>query len=449
MKSRIVILIIVVLATTLRPAKSQSSDGLLVLRLGDKAPDYEFASVSNYKNKTLKLSDFSGKLVILDFWNTSCASCIASWPHLLEIQKEFGDKIQIILVNPMQDPMTIKKVFERRKTLANVDMTLPSVSSDPNILKLFPVSGIPHVVWLDGNRVVKSVTYSASVNSKNIKGLLNNENVNMPQKLGNEEYISAIFQKPLFLDENGGKAQEIYAYSFFGKGDYKLFPTYGLVSNDERKEYFIVLTNYCLMDFYRLAYSNRFTHLGLEMVMANRTVLQTPDSARYIEKVNGEQIRDNLFVYQVISPPASTQDLQSLMKADLQRFVGLDAKWVKMKKKCLVLTAKDTALIAYKSGGRRAVINETDINLNNVTVKYFLDFMEDGTNYYYSPYPFVDETNFKGMLGDIVFTTEVSDYKKLNKELQKYKMSLTIEDRVIDVLVITEGKNRKSFQKQF
>ena len=137
------------------------------------------------------------------------------------------------------------------------------------------------------------------------------------------------------------------------------------------------------------------------------------------------------------------------MKADLQRFVGLDAKWVKMKKKCLVLTAKDTALIAYKSGGRRAVINETDINLNNVTVKYFLDFMEDGTNYYYSPYPFVDETNFKGMLGDIVFTTEVSDYKKLNKELQKYKMSLTIEDRVIDVLVITEGKNRKSFQKQF
>ncbi len=86
------------------------------------------------------------------------------------------------------------------------------------------------------------------------------------------------------MDDNGGKAKEVYAYSFFGKGDYKLFPTYGLVSNDSRKEYLVVLTNYCLMDFYRLAYSNRFTHLGLEMVMANRTILQTADSAKYIEK---------------------------------------------------------------------------------------------------------------------------------------------------------------------
>ncbi len=439
MKLRISILMIALVAA-FGQAKSQSSDGMRVLRLGDQAPDYEFTSVLNYKNKTLKLSDFKGKLVILDFWNTSCASCIASWPHLLEIQKEFGDKIQVVLVNPMQDPMTVKKTFERRKTMANVDMNLPSVCADLDILKLFPVSGIPHVVWLDGDRVVKSITYSASVNSKNISALLNNENVNMPQKLGNEEYISAIFQKPLFLDDNGGKAKEVYAYSFFGKGDYKLFPTYGLVSNDSRKEYLVVLTNYCLMDFYRLAYSNRFTHLGLEMVMANRTILQTADSAKYIEKVNGELIRDNLYVYQLISPPASTQDLQQLMQADLQRFVGLDAKWVKMKKKCLVLTAKDTALISYKNGGRRAVINETDINLNNVTVKYFLDFMEDGTNYFYSPYPLVDETNFKGMLGDIMFTTEVSDYKQLNKALQKYKMSLTLEDRLIDVLVITDGK---------
>ncbi len=48
-------------------AKSQSSDGMRVLRLGDQAPDYEFTSVLNYKNKTLKLSDFKGKLVILDF----------------------------------------------------------------------------------------------------------------------------------------------------------------------------------------------------------------------------------------------------------------------------------------------------------------------------------------------------------------------------------------------
>lgn len=419
-------------------------ESLRGLKVGDQVPDYEFTNVINYTARNFSLLDFKGKLLILDFWNTSCSSCIASWPHLMNIQKAFKDKIQIVLVNPRQNEDVVRKTFERRKKLTGVDVDLPSVCYDTNITKLFPVSGIPHVVWIGRDGVLESITYSASVNSKNITALLKGEKVRMPQKLNNDEYISAIFQKPLFLGENGGDAKEVYSYSFFGKGDEKLFPTYGLVSNAKRKEYYIVLTNYCIKDFYRLAYSNRMTHLGLEMILPNKTLLQSSDSIKYIERVDGELMRDNLFVYQVITPPTSLLDLQLIMQSDLKKYIGLEARWIKVRKKCLVLSAQDTTQISYKAGGRRAVINDTNINLNNVTIKYFLDFLEDGTEYYWSPYPFVDETNFKGLLGDIEFETNVSDYKQLDGQLRKYKMSLVIQERIVDVLLITDSNKNKA-----
>ena len=54
------------------------------LKIGDKVPDIEFKNIINYKSKTARLSDFKGKLVILDFWGTWCTSCIAAFPKMEE-----------------------------------------------------------------------------------------------------------------------------------------------------------------------------------------------------------------------------------------------------------------------------------------------------------------------------------------------------------------------------
>src|SRR5215470_6905836 len=72
------------------------------------APQLE---LKNIEGHTLRLSDYRGKVVLLNFWATWCAPCRAEMPDLIKWQREYRRRgLQIIGVTyPPEDPAEARK----------------------------------------------------------------------------------------------------------------------------------------------------------------------------------------------------------------------------------------------------------------------------------------------------------------------------------------------------
>jgi thiol-disulfide isomerase/thioredoxin len=414
------------------------------LSVGDIVPDYSLINLINYNAKTAGLYDFKGKLVILYFWSTYCASCIESFPKLEALQKEFSREVQIILVNTVQDESIVRQVFEKRKKLTGIEITLPTVCGDTVLAgKLFKYRGVPHVVWVDKNSYVKHFTHGDVLNSKNVKSILNNEELDIHQKTALDLTID--YTKPLFFNGNGGNGEKLIGNSVLSHYIDGLPNAFGLFA-DQKTGYSIVAINQSIQDLYRYAYSNRVDKYGTSLapIPLSRIILEVKDKSAYTFQVEQEIQWKTLYTYQLTSPPTTQKKMQEMMREDLKRYFNLETRWERRVVKCLVLTADDTLLIKPKGGALAFMVTDVEVKLNKVPMTFFVKDLEDASKYSLSPYPIIDETRYKGLIGGIDFAADVNDYRSLDKALQKYKMNFKLESREIDVLVISEPQFRNS-----
>ncbi|MGE6487654.1 redoxin domain-containing protein [Paenisporosarcina sp. NPDC076898] len=68
------------------------------LNKGDTPPDFELTTL---EGKKVKLSDYQGKKVILNFWATWCPPCKAEMPHMQNYYEDFAEQenVEILAVN--------------------------------------------------------------------------------------------------------------------------------------------------------------------------------------------------------------------------------------------------------------------------------------------------------------------------------------------------------------
>jgi peroxiredoxin len=119
------------------------------LPAGAQAPDFTRPSLDG---KPVTLSAARGKLVLLDFWASWCAPCIVELPHLIDLQKRYRDRLQVIGVS--MDDRKSNAVDAMKRHPVNY----PVVMGDAPLGKLYGgVLGLPEIYLIgrDG-RIVRS-----------------------------------------------------------------------------------------------------------------------------------------------------------------------------------------------------------------------------------------------------------------------------------------------------
>ena len=89
-----------------------------------------------------------GKFVLIDFWATCCGPCRKAIPELNALQKKFGDRLVVIGVSDETEDK-VKAMKEPKIEYFS------AVDSQARMKKEVEVKGIPHVIIMDTNGIVR------------------------------------------------------------------------------------------------------------------------------------------------------------------------------------------------------------------------------------------------------------------------------------------------------
>lgn len=115
---------------------------------GMKAPDFTAVDING---KEYKMSDFAGKVVVLDFWFTGCIPCKAEMPYMEKIAESLkGEKIQFISMSldtgDQLLPAWKEMIKDKDDTVLNLNVPQGFKSS---LAKSYGIRAVPRIVIID------------------------------------------------------------------------------------------------------------------------------------------------------------------------------------------------------------------------------------------------------------------------------------------------------------
>lgn len=299
-----------------------------MLKIGNTMPDLSLGTVSNNYTGKSNFSDFRGKIIILDFWGTSCSNCIDNFPKMEALQRKFGDQIQIFLVNVFETQEDIKKRMGHNITKIP---NLPSIVNATHLFPYFPTLSVPYHVWIDKNGIIQVLGSGLNTYEKKIQDLLNNKpieslnmvsttpgfNVSVPYFQIAGYHINPKTYNSFFTSFNNHYAVNSSNHTAFNQVE---------LTNGSTRNTFI---NCKISYLYFEAFKSKLWNNTKYIVMPNLFLYDVRDTLRYEDKfIDVLDLKDTTYIksrfcYEQVYPKyISNEQSKKMMAEDLNDYFG-------------------------------------------------------------------------------------------------------------------------------
>ncbi len=100
----------------------------------------------------VSLNQFRGKVVLLDFWQTSCGPCRMTMPLLEKLQKEYAGRMVLLAINLQETPEIVQEYMRQQNLHSQV-----LFDQDGTVGEIYGAGAIPMQVLIDKTGIVREI----------------------------------------------------------------------------------------------------------------------------------------------------------------------------------------------------------------------------------------------------------------------------------------------------
>lgn len=410
-----------------------SQNNLKPISIGEKVPEAIWRTIPR-KATT--------QIVILDFWYTTCSSCIEAFPEMIKLQNQFKDVLQVVLVNGIESDSEIKQNFSKHNAQLTNDESssaynlpnLPMINKAATLRKIFPSTGVPHHVWIDQYGVVKAITHYYNATPEHVKSMLEGKKINMFIKddLLGAELVSKGVMRPF-----NTQLRNIYYSAFTPFLEAGI--SGGSLADSVKNIYRYLYYN----DHFIKMYRNAFRSNDRE-----RLLIELKNTESYTMPVNNNLIDDwcrkYCFTYEIQMPIKDKVKLQQFIQQDLNRFfgytLGIEGKMEKRQlKNCWIMVKSADHDLRSKSNKMNYSHLNDIYSWSHYAFYDIVNMLRINVENLEMARAFIDESGIDPKLRvDMQVSGDLKNLSNVKQQLKPYGLDIIEGEREVDVLVIKD-----------